>query len=90
MSVNFQLYGDTFDMTDDNITLETKEEETSLPRPRPRPINHSNNHEKNEKRSISIQHTHHIEQEADNIFKLYFNETVIDKKRKEIKNQCFL
>ena len=63
---------------DDNIGVEI-EEETSLPRP----INHStDNHENNEERSTSLQHTHHIEKEAENIFKFYFSETVIDKKRK--------
>ena len=81
MSVNFQLYGETFDMMDDNISLEI-EEETSLPRPKSRPINHSTgNHEKSEERSTPLQHTHHIEKEAENIFKLYFSDTVIDKRR---------
>ena len=84
MSVNFQLYGETFDMMDDNISLEI-EEETSLPRAKSRPINHStDNHEKSEERSTSLQHTHHIEKEAENICKLYFSDTVIDKRHKEI------
>ena len=79
MFVNFQLYGETFGLMDDNISVEI-EEETSLPRQSTRSINHStDNHENNEERSTSLQHTHYIEKEADNIFKLYFSETVIDK-----------
>ena len=87
MYVNFQLYRGTFDMMNDNTTVEI-EEETSLPGPRPRLINHStDNHEKNEERSTSLQHTHHIEKQAENICKLYFSETVIVKKRKEVKTK---